>query len=213
MIMVKTSMRWLLLAGVSLAVSGCLGAGGGGTGGGLTGAAAPASGGALGNLFQFGTTAPAPVAEIEEEPVPCPPVSIAPGGAALRLQSGQSNETVRAQVSIIDVARECTNRPDRGVSMRVGTEGRVLIGPAGGSATQSATLRIEVRKGEQLITSRSVRVGAAVPAGQAQASWVNVEQGIEVPGSAFAGGGDIDVFVTLNPSTTRNDRQQRRRGG
>lgn len=163
---------------------------------------------ALGNLMQFGTTSPPPAAVIPEEERECPPVSIAAGGAALRLGSADS-QSVRSQITITDVARECSNAAGGGVTVRVGAEGRVLIGPAGSSGPINATLRIEVRRGDQVIASRNARVGASVAAGQGQANWVHVEDGILVPGNVLATSGDIDVFVTLNPGGAQPSRRRR----
>jgi hypothetical protein len=93
------------------------------------------------------------------------------------------------------------------VLVKVGAEGRVLVGPAGSAGALGATMRIEVRSGDKTLSSRAVRVGATVPSGQAQASWAHVESGISVPASAFAGGGDTDVFVTLNPAAAQPRRR------
>jgi hypothetical protein len=161
---------------------------GGGSGGGS----------GLGNLLRFGSTELPPALEPVEDEVECPPVSILPGGAALRIGGGES-ESVRSQVTITDVARECARGPGGSVIMKVGAEGRVLVGPAGGAGSLGAPMRIEVRRNDQVLSSRVVRVGATVPSGQGQAGWVHVEQGINVPASAFASG-DVDVFLSLGGS-------------
>jgi hypothetical protein len=184
----------------------------GGCGGGMfesSGASSPPTpgGSALANLMRFGTTElPPPLVEAEEE-LECPLLSIAPGGAALRIGGG-SSESVRSQITITDIARECQRAAGGGVIMRVGAEGRVLVGPAGSSGSLGANMRIEVRRGDTILSSRNVRVGATVPAGQAQASWAHVEQGIAIPASAIQARGDTDVFVTLNPAAAP---QRRRR--
>jgi hypothetical protein len=180
-----------LAAAVTLA--GCAGGGssdllpgGGGVGGGGSG---------LANLVRFGSADLPPALEPVEDEIECPPVSIVPGGAALRVGGGTS-ESVRSQVTITEVARECARGPGGSVIMKVGAEGRVLVGPAGGAGSLAAPMRIEVRRNDQVLSSRVVRVGAAVPSGQGQASWVHVEQGISVPASAFTSG-DVDVFLAL----------------
>lgn len=201
------SSKALPVFGLAIVLAGC---GGGLLDGGSSAPATQTSTGSslLGGLFGGGTaTRSADVESVSSEDEPtCPAVSIAPGGAALRVGGGTS-EAVRSQVTITDVARECARAPDGGVTMRVGAEGRVLVGPAGASGALGATMRIEVRRGDQVVTTRSVRVGASIPGGQAQAGWVHVEQGIVVPGSALRSGADVDVFVTLNagaPTARRN---------
>ncbi len=125
-----------------------------------------------------------------------PLVSITPGGAAVRL-GGPASESVRSQISITDVARECQSAGNGAVAVRVGAQGRVALGPAGGGGGQFATMRIEVRKGNSTIQTRSVRVGGAVPSGQAGADWVHVEQPLVIPAGVMSAPGDLDIFVTL----------------
>lgn len=195
-------LRNSLLAALGVVMAGCSG---GPLGGLIPGTTpepqTPISGGTpLQNLIQFGTTTlPEPIAPQVSEDLECPLASIVPGGAAVRLQAGQSSEGVRSQISITNVVRECTPGAGGGVTVRVGAEGRAVIGPAGSPGAHFATLRIEVRKGAQVLATRNSRVGANVPAGQGGADWAHVESGIVIPGSAFATGGDIDIFVTLNP--------------
>lgn len=169
-------------------------------GGGLTDVFTPAA--PSGGTVVGASTAPRGPSLLapEEEEFDCPAVSIAPGGAAVRIGAAGS-ETVRSQITITDVVRECVRGPD-GIIMRVGAEGRVLVGPAGSAGALGATMRIDVRKGAQTLSSRTARVGASIPAGQASASWVHVEQGIVIPASAFRASGDLDVFVTLNPGAS-----------
>jgi hypothetical protein len=164
-----------------------------------SGPTTPEGGSSLANIMRFGTASPPPVPPPVEEELECPPVSIAPGGAALRIGAGGSSEGVRSQITVTDVVRECARAADGGVIVKVGAEGRVLVGPAGSAGALGATLRIEVRHADKILSSRNARVGATVPSGQAQASWVHVEQGIVIPGAVMRAGGDVDVFVTLNP--------------
>ncbi len=169
---------------------------------------APSGGSALANLMRFGTTSPPPPMQPVEEEIECPSVVIVPGGAALRIGGGDS-ESVRSQITLTDVARECAGTAGGPVTMRVGAEGRVLVGPAGSAGPMGATLRIEVRRADTVIASRNVRVGATIPAGEAQATWTHVESGIVVPAEAFKAGGDIDVFLTLNPGGATPRRARR----
>ncbi|MCO4053935.1 MAG: hypothetical protein HEQ16_07750 [Bosea sp.] len=179
-----------------------------GCGGGLfdsgSSPAAPAGGSTLGNMLRFGSaTAPAPVyvEDIDPDELVCPPVSIVPGGAAVRIGGG-SSESVRSQITITDVARECARAPGGGVTMRVGAEGRVLVGPAGSAGTLGSNLRIEVRRGDQVVLARNVRVGATVPSGQAQAGWTHIEPNIVIPAATLQASGDTDVFISLGGAAT-----------
>jgi hypothetical protein len=167
------------------------------------------SGGGLSGFMQSVTPASAPAAvdDPDQQELECPPVIISPGGAALRIGGG-SSDSVRSQITITDVARECARGPGGSVVVKLGAEGRVLVGPAGSAGALGATMRIEVRNGDKVLSSRAVRVGATVPSGQSQAAWAHVENGIQIPASAFTGGGDTDVFVTLNAGAAEPRRRR-----
>lgn len=205
-----TKLRLACVLAAAAATAGCAG----NPLGGLWPGSAPeqqASGGsALQNLAMLGTTSPPPPASatISPDDIDCPPVNIAAGGAAIRL-GGQTTESVRTQVTITEVARECAPTPDGGLVVRVGAAGRVLVGPAGSAGAHFASLRIEVRRNDALLSSRSVRVGASIPAGQGGADWAHVEQGVAIPASAVLARGDVDIVVTLNPGAAQPRRARR----
>ncbi len=184
-----------------------------GCGGGLlpgSGATSPTgdTGSSLGNLVRYGTTTLPPVLQEPEEEIDCPAVQIAPGGAALRIGAGGSSEGVRSQITITDVARECV-RNGAVMVVRVGAEGRVLVGPAGSAGSLGATLRIDVRRGDAVLSTRTARVGASIPSGESQAAWTHVEQGISIPIATLKAGGDTDIFVTLGGASAQPSRRRR----
>jgi hypothetical protein len=136
----------------------------------------------------------------------CPPVLILPEGAAIRAQAGGDAAAVRYQISLQDTSRECTDvRPDGSFTLRLGVQGRVVIGPSGGPGTYGATLRIDVRRGQNVIASRAVRVGATVRPGEAGADFAIVEQGWRIPG-----GGEADIELSLTSGAAPRARTARR---
>ena len=80
--------------------------------------------------------------------VECPSVSVRTGAATLMIGSkpGQGDPSaldLRYQATILRTAREC--RVNSGVmTMKVGVEGRVITGPAGGPGTVNVPLRLAV---------------------------------------------------------------------
>jgi hypothetical protein len=136
------------------------------------------------NLIMFqSTTPPKPSEPIKpDDDLQCPPVTVK--GAVVR-QGGADSSSVRNQLAINDVARECTNaQAGGGFTLKVGVQGRVVLGPAGTPGTYAATLRIQVRRSGNIVANRSVRVAATVGAGQGGAEFVHVEEGILVPGGS-----------------------------
>lgn len=132
-----------------------------------------------------GTTAP-PQAPTPVDEVRCPQVDVIDGGAALRAYSGGGvgeASALRSQISLGDLARECVLQADGNVAVKVGVEGRALIGPAGGSGKFEAPLRIVIRDGDRVYANISRRVPVTIPAGETQGRFVIVEEGMTVPAS------------------------------
>ena len=180
------SPRLLALPVLALALSGCGSAGGGG------GAFET-----LGNVVMFqSTTAPEPMAlpDQGEGELYCPQVIIADGGAAVRSQGGSDSGSLRHQISILTVARECTPTGGGGFTVKVGVEGRVLLGPAGRPGSYGATLTTQVLRGTTVVARRASRVGGSVASGQGGTDFSHVEQGISVP----PGRGDVEIIVSLS---------------
>ena len=179
--------RWLALPLLCLGLVGC------GSG---SGSSSSAGNTAL-NVIMFQSTTPPPADQLpkddEGDPQVCPEVTVSDGGAAIRAQSGQDSSGLRYQVSIVNVARECNVTGKDSFRLKVGVEGRVLLGPAGSPGSYGATLTTTVMRGTTVIGKRSARVGATIPSGQSGADFTHIEEGIMVP----AGKGDIEIFVGL----------------
>src|SRR5262249_56143528 len=80
--------------------------------------------------------------------IECPDVNVRTGAATLMISSkpgeGEASALdLRYQATIIRTAREC--RVNSGImTMKVGIEGRVITGPAGGAGTVSVPIRLAV---------------------------------------------------------------------
>lgn len=165
------------------------------------------------NVVMFQSTTPPPAEQLPKDDdrdldFVCPQVIVADGGAAIRAQSGPDSASLRHQISILNVARECTpTGPGGGFRLKVGVEGRVLLGPAGGAGSYSATLNTQVLRGTTVVARRSARVGGTVAAGQGGTDFTHVEDGIVVP----PGGGDVEIIVGLGQGGPVAPARSRRR--
>lgn len=186
----------------------CLGLAGCGSSGSSSGQ--PSTLQTLGNVVMFQSTTPPPADQLpkedQDEQLVCPEVIIADGGAAVRAQSGQDSGSLRHQISILNVARECTPTGNGGFRLKVGVEGRVLLGPAGGPGSYSATLTTTVSRGTTQIARRAARVGGTIASGQGGTDFSHVEDGIVVP----AGRGEIEIIVGLGVGSATPARSRRR---
>ncbi|RDI55165.1 hypothetical protein [Microvirga subterranea] len=164
----------------------------------LAGCGAPGEGGStVGNMLAFaGPTVPPPVKQ-QVEDVYCPQVEIADGGSTMRSYAGGrvgDAAGLRSQVSISDLARECVGQPDGTVLVKVGVEGRALLGAGGGGGRFDVPVKIVVKRGDKVIANRLRRTAVSIPAGQAGANFAVVEEGIVVP-AADASTFDIEVAL------------------
>ncbi len=139
----------------------------------------------LGNLVAFNTLFPGatPLPQTESS-VECPVIEVQDGTASARFYKGasQSNDDVRYGFTLGDVARECSKVGDQ-LQLRVGVEGRVLMGPAGSPGTFSIPIRIAVRNdnSQKVLSSQLARVSATVPPDQTQAAFNYVTEPFSVP--------------------------------
>ncbi|WP_156323483.1 hypothetical protein [Bosea sp. AAP35] len=186
----------------------CLGLAGCGSSGSSSGQ--PSAMQTLGNVVMFQSTTPPPADQLptdeEDERLICPEVIIADGGAAVRAQSGPDSGSLRHQISILNVARECTPTGNGGFRLKVGVEGRILLGPAGGPGTYGATLTTLVTRGSTQVARRAARVGGTVASGQGGTDFSHVEDGIVVP----AGRSDVEIIVSLGSGAATPARARRR---
>lgn len=148
----------VLIVGGPLALAGC-----GGQAGSVAGGDPDPTSTKLGNLLAFNsTTAPPNPNGGPRETIECPIIQIQPGHSSVRV-GGEAASSVRYQISIGDVARDCVRQGNQLV-VRVGVETRTVIGPAGAPGTYTAPLKVSMRKvlGEETLSTKTYRVGGAV---------------------------------------------------
>ena len=141
---------------------------------------------------------PAPV-----EAADCPGVLVIQGRSAIKQGS--------SQVSIANVARECIERPGGSIAVKVGVEGRALLGAGGGAGRFDVPVAFVLRRGDRVLASRVKRVAVSIPRGPAQASFVAFAADLIVP----AGTPEYDIEVGLGgsaPVASPGGQQRRRRG-
>lgn len=195
--------RFVLPAALALALAGCGSSGSSNSG-------EPSAAQKLGNILVFQSATPPPANQLPTDDdvyFACPQVIVADGGAAIRAQSGGDSGSLRSQVSITTVARECSQATkEGGFNLKVGVEGRILIGPAGGPGSYGATLITQVLRNNNVVARRTARVGGTIPSGQSGADFSHVESNITVP----PGSGDVEIIVGLSPGGGEPARRRRR---
>lgn len=115
--------------------------------------------------------------------VDCPTVTIRTGASTHQIPVGAKATDVRYQGSLGQLARECAILGDV-MTMRVGVEGRLLVGPKGGPGTVSVPLRMAlIAEGPQpkSIWQKFYNVPVSVPPGSSQAIFSQVEDDLTFP--------------------------------
>ncbi|MGO4523683.1 hypothetical protein AB4097_02330 [Microvirga sp. 2MCAF35] len=175
----------------------------------LTGCGAPGEGGfGMGDMLLTAGTHQAPAQSAEIRDVYCPTVDVVDGGAALQVRGGGEEGSIRSQVTLGEIARECIGQPDGSTLVKIGVEARALLGVGGASGRYDVPLHIVVKDGSTIFADRSRRVAAAIPAGQTQTTVSVIEDGIVVPPS-YANSFEIEVGLGGGGRAAPN---RRRRG-
>jgi hypothetical protein len=195
----------------AIVLAGC---GGGipGLGGGEPTAPAGGGGNPLSNLVLYGgTTIPPSQPPRDQREFTCPAIGVLDGAAAWRQAgAGAGASGVAFQASLVDFARECAFEGGQ-VALRVGVEGRGLIGPAGRPGTYQVPVRIVVKRRQDIVTQRFARVSVTIPANEAQADFAHVEERLTLPITQFDPGDEYDVYVGFDATGAQAQRQVRRR--
>ena len=206
--MIKTFKNKFILSCFALAVSVCLSGCGSdgvmGTGLGPSSSGEPASG-PLGSVKNFvlygGSTVPeAKPKELAQREIDCPRLDVLEGTASLRVAgSGDSAVGVSYQASMGQTARECRVENNK-INIKVGVEGRVLIGTNGKSGTYTVPVRVVVKREKAVIYSKLTRLSITVPFGDTQASFTHIEEGISLPLTENNPADEYDILVGFDPT-------------
>jgi hypothetical protein len=120
-------------------------------------------------------------AEIE-----CPSVEYRQGAATLTVNTPGAEASalsVRYQASFTQTARECVLH-DNSLTIKVGVQGRLVVGPAGAPSSITIPLRYAlVREGLEAKTlwTRLFMVPVTIPQNQLNLPWLHIEEEMTVP--------------------------------
>jgi hypothetical protein len=129
--------------------------------------------------------------------VECPGVDIRTGASTLNIAGKAGPATagdLRYQLSFRQTARECAVQGGL-MSIKVGVEGRVILGPLGGPGIVDVPLRYAVvQEGPQpkTIVTKFKRFPVSVVGDQTNVSFVDIEEGLAFPVPERA---DLDAYV------------------
>ncbi len=162
------------------------------------------------------TAAPAGETPAQQPSFECPSIAIRQGASTMQISANPSDPSalnMRYQIGLGETAREC-RLTGTTLSMRIGIQGRVILGPAGGAGQIDVPLRLAVvREGPEPrpIATRFQRINVTIPQGDTNVSFTHIEEELSFP---MPPGGDIDayvVYVGFDPLAAREPRRPERR--
>jgi len=139
-----------------------------------------------------GTGMAGPTADVD-----CPSMDIRQGAStyAVSAPGAEANATnLRYQVSIARASRECAVLGAT-LTIKVGMQGRILLGPAGGPGQIDVPIRLAlVQEGLQpkTIWTKLYRIPVTVPPGQTNVSFVQIEEDLTIPRPSAA---DLEAYI------------------
>jgi hypothetical protein len=129
--------------------------------------------------------------------IDCPSVETRQGAGTLAINApGTENAalSLRYQASFVQTARECIVRGND-LIIKVGVQGRIVVGPAGGPGPITVPLRYAlVREGlePQTLWTKLFMVPVTIPEGQLNLPWLHVEEEMTVP---LPPGSELEAYV------------------
>lgn len=145
----------------------------------------------------------------------CPDVQVRQGAATLTSSANPAEPTatnLRYQVNIGTTARECRLLPGNIVGMKVGMQGRVVLGPEGAPGIVDVPIRFAVvREGVEArpIVTKLERVAVTVPPSDNNVLFSHVAEGLDFP---MPKGNEIDayvVYIGFDPGAVRAPERKR----
>lgn len=149
------------------------------------------------------------------EDIDCPSVTVREGASTLAVHGAgaQTPLNLRYQGTIGRIAREC-RIVGRTLQMKVGVEGRIIVGPAGGPGKLDVPLRFAiVREGPQPVTilTKTYRVPVTMGEGSGNVPFVQIDDALSFPMPPAAELEAYVVYVGYDPEALRRPEPSRRR--
>jgi hypothetical protein len=144
--------------------------------------------------------------------VECPGVDIRPGASTLNIAARPDQATagdLRYQVSFGQTARECRVQ-DGTMSIKIGVQGRIILGPFGAPGSVDVPLRYAVvREGPEprTIVTKFKRTGATIAPGQTHIQFVDIEEGLSFPLPSAAELSAYVVYVGFDEVGDKNEKK------
>jgi hypothetical protein len=142
----------------------------------------------------------------------CPNIELRQGTGTLTINNNpkdQSAMQLRYQVAVMQTARECSVTNGT-LSIRIGVQGRVVLGPAGTHGSLEIPLRyalVEEGPDPKTLYTKLHRIPVAIPEGAPNVAFTHIEETISVPMPSIAVFDKYVVYVGFDALGAAQDRK------
>jgi len=163
-------------------------------------------------------TTPQAVANADPD-ADCPYIDIRQGASTLTIpppppEGGNEAMTLKYQGDFVRAARDCKVVGNQMV-MRIGIQGRIIVGPAGGPGEIEIPLRIAVvsalTTGSKTIATKLIRFPVTVRSVETDTTFTHVEEGFAFPMPSAAELASYIVYIGFDPIGAAAEDQQKAR--
>lgn len=143
----------------------------------------------------------------------CPNVELRQGAGTYSINTQARDPSamqLRYQISLGQTARECRSI-DGNLVMRVGLQGRVVLGPAGGPGTLDIPIRYAVvEEGMQPKTlfTKLERIPVTIGEGQPHVPFTHIEESLSVPMPPNAAFDNYIIYIGFDPIGASQDKKR-----
>ena len=164
-------------------------------------------------------TAPEPAANATQPDVDCPYIDIRQGASTLTIpppppDGGNEAMALRYQGDFVRAARECKVVAGQ-IVMKVGVQGRIIVGPAGGPGQVDVPVRFAVvtspTTGSKTIATKLARIPVTVTGTDANTTFTYIEDNLAFPLPSASELASYIVYIGFDPIGAAAEDQQRSR--
>jgi hypothetical protein len=146
--------------------------------------------------------------------IECPSVEYRQGAATFAVNTPGAEPSalsVRYQASFTQTARECVLR-DNTLTIKVGVQGRIVVGPAGAPASITIPLRYAlVREGldSKTLWTKLFMVPVAIPQNQLNLPWLHIQEEMTIPRPSAEELEAYVIYVGFDPDSETSAKPKR----
>ncbi len=147
-----------------------------------------------------------PVAGAPQPDLDCPLIGIRSGASTLQIPPPTADEnstmSLKYQGTFVRAARDCT-LVNKQMVMKIGVEGRIIVGPAGGPGEVNVPLRIAVvdesPAGTKPIVTKFIPIPVTIGPGQEDVNFTHVEDAMSFPMPSASELDNYIVYIGFDP--------------